>query len=345
MSICRIISALLLTVAATLTPVHAAPIDLADQAPDRYIVLPGDTLWGIAGKFLKQPWRWPEIWRLNKEQIRRPHRIMPGDVIVLSRKAEDGEPQLKLAKLVKLSPQQYVEANRREIPSIPASIIEPFLSQPLIIDVNGLDHAARIVGTQEGRVFLAKGDLAYVSGATDESELWQVYRPGKPLPDPDSENKTTLGYEAFYLGTARRTEAGETAMFEMVDVKQEIGRGDRLLPATTPAMLNYSPHKPSVPINAKVISVYGGVNEAGRHSIIAINRGIDDGVEVGHVVALFRAARNVRTRNENNDKELVTLPEERAGLAFIFRTFERISYALVMETTRPVTILDAVRNP
>jgi hypothetical protein len=343
MSIRRIISALLLSVAASLA--HAAPIELAEQAPDRYIVVPGDTLWGIAGKFLKDPWRWPELWRLNKDELRRPQKLSPGDIIVLSRKSEDGEPQLKLAKPVKLSPQQYSEPMRKEIPTIPANIIEPFLSQPLVVDAAGLEQTARIVGTQEGRVFLARGDHAFVSGATADAEVWQVYRAGKALLDPEAESKEPLGYEAFYLGTARRLQPGETALFEMVDVKQEVGRGDRLLPAVRPALLNYVPHKPAGTIAAKVISVYGGVNEAGRHSIIALNRGTDDGVEIGHVLALFRSARNVRTRNERNEKEMVVLPEERSGLAFVFRTFERISYALVMETNLPVTVLDSARNP
>lgn len=342
MSIRRIISALLLSATACLSPAHAA-IDLIDQAPDRYIVVPGDTLWSIAGRFLKDPWRWPELWRLNKDELRRPQRLTPGDIIVLNRKSSDGEPQLKLAKPFKLSPQQYIEPNSKTIASIPANIIEPFLAQPLIVEEHTLDNAARIVGTQEGRVFLARGDHAYVAGAAADVELWYVYRPGKALLDPDT--RQPLGYEAFHLGTARKINAGEQALFEIVDVKQEIGRGDRLLPATRPDLLSYVPHKPSSEISGKVISVYGGVNEAGRYSIIAINRGLADQLEIGHVVALYRSARSTRTRDENNQRETVILPEERSGLAFIFRTYEHVSYALVMETTRPVTVLDTVHNP
>lgn len=342
MSIRRIISALLLSVAATLSPAHAA-IDLADQAPDRYIVVPGDTLWSIAARFLKDPWRWPELWRLNKDELRKPQRLTPGDIIVLNRNGTDGDPQLKLAKVVKLAPQQYVEANSKAITSIPANFIEPFLAQPLIVEEHTLDDVARIVGTQEGRVFLARGDHAYVAGAAADIEMWHVYRRGKALLDPES--KQPLGYEAFHLGTARQIQPGDQALFEIVDIKQEVGRGDRLLPATRPELLNYLPHKPETNIAAKVISVYGGVNEAGRFSIIAINRGSADKLETGHVLALYRSSRTTQSRDEDNRRAMVTLPEERSGLAFVFRTFAHISYALVMETTRPVTVLDTARTP
>ncbi len=342
MSIRRIISALLLCVTATLSSAHAA-IDLADQAPDRYIVVPGDTLWSIAARFLKDPWRWPELWRLNKDELRKPQRLTPGDIVVLKRHSDDGEPQLTLAKPIKLSPQQYVEANNKAIASIPANFIEPFLAQPLIVEEHTLDNAAKIVGTQEGRVFLARGDHAYVADAAADVEMWHVYRPGKALLDPDT--RQPLGYEAFHLGTARQLQAGVQGLFEIVDVKQEVGRGDRLLPAQRPELLNYIPHKPETNIAAKVISVYGAVNEAGRFSIIAINRGTADQLEIGHVLALYRSARTAQSRDENNQRTTVTLPEERSGLAFVFRTFAHISYALVMETTRPVTILDTARTP
>jgi hypothetical protein len=138
---------------------------------------------------------------------------------------------------------------------------------------------------------------------------------------------------------------GNPATFEMVAVKQEVGRGDMLIPATRPQHISYVPHRPQQPIAAKVISIYGGINDAGRNSVIALNKGLADGIEIGHVLAVFKAERTVRTRNENDEKELVRLPEERAGLIFVFRTYERVAYALVMETSRPITRLDSVRNP
>ena len=189
----RIISALILAVAASLCNAAEPPIQLADNAPDRHIVVPGDTLWGISGKFLKEPWRWPEIWRLNKEQIKNPHRIYPGDIIVLDKDA-DGKPRLSLAnRNTKLQPQIYAEQLRQEIPPIPPNLIEPFISQPLVIEADGLAKAAKIVATQQDRVILGNGDTAFVTNAQPDQQRWQVYRPGKALLDP--ETRETLGYE------------------------------------------------------------------------------------------------------------------------------------------------------
>jgi hypothetical protein len=336
----RIISALILAMAATLCNAAEPPLQLADNAPGRHIVVPGDTLWGIAGKFLKEPWRWPEVWRMNREQIKNPHRIFPGDVIVLDRDA-DGNPRLSVQN-AKLQPQVYSEQISTAIPSIPPNAINPFLSAPLIVEANALDDAARIVATQQDRVFLGNGDTAYVANADPSKEEWQIYRKGRVLPDP--ETKEPLGYEAFYLGTARQIEPGDPAIFEIITSKEEIGRGDRLLPATPPPLLSYMPHKPEQPVDGRIISVYGGVNEAGQYSIVSLNLGSQNGLEIGHVLALQRN-RVVVQRDENGNKENVRVPNERYGLVFVFRTFERISYALVMQSDGSVKINDFIRKP
>ena len=336
----RIISALILATAAALCSAAGQELQLADNAPTRHIVVPGDTLWGISGKFLKEPWRWPEIWRMNREQIKNPHRIYPGDVIVLDRDA-DGQPRLS-TQSARLRPQIYSEQLSKAIPSIPPNAIDPFLSAPLIVEADGLDKAARIIATQQDRVFLANGDLAYVVNADPATEMWQVYRKGRPLPDP--ETKEILGYEAFYLGTARQTEPGDPATFEIITLKEEIGRGDRLLPAVPPTLVNYVPHKPEQNIDGRLMSVYGGVNEAGRFSIVSLNKGTLDGVEIGHVLALQRN-RVIVQRDEEGRKESVKVPEERYGLIFVFRTFDRISYALVMQSKGSVVVNDHARTP
>ena len=337
----RIIATLLLAVAASSASAQESP-RLADNAPDRHIVVPGDTLWGIAGKFIQEPWRWPEIWRLNKDQIKNPHRIYPGDVIVMVT-GEDGKPQLKLAKPVKLQPRQYSEAIQEEIPTIPQHVIEPFLSQPLVVEVDGLDKEARIVATQEERVYLGNGDKAFVINAREPSELWQIYRPGIPLKDP--ENQEILGYEAFYLGTARLLQPGEPAVMEMVNVTQEVGKFDRLIPAGRPPLITYAPHKPSTPVEARLISVYGGVGTGGRYSVITLSKGAKQGMEVGHVLALYRSEQNYQHRNEQGEQEAVRVPAQRYGLVFIFRVFEKISYALVMDAKVPISLADTARNP
>jgi len=321
----------------------AAALELADAAPDRHIVLPGDTLWSISTKFLKQPYRWPEIWRLNQEQISNPQRIYPGQVVILDRKGD--QPQLKIADPVatlKAAPQIYSESNRREISSIPQQAIEPFLSEPLVAEPGQLDSAPRIVATQEDRVYIGKGDLAYVTGVKDKAQLWQIYRPGKPLIDP--ENKETLGYEAFYLGSASLVREGEPTTFEVITSRREIGRGDHLLPAPRLDVISYMPHAPAKAVSGRLVSVYGGVGQAGRDSIVTLSRGKRDGLEVGHVLALSRAGAEISNRHEGK-KEVHRLPDERYGLVFVFRVFERVSYALVMNVTRTVEIGDVVANP
>lgn len=336
----RIISALLLAVTATCATA-AEPIQLADNPPDRHIVVSGDTLWGIAGKFMKEPWRWPEIWRLNKSEIKNPHRIYPGDVVLLD--LSGGTPRLKIAKPIKVQPQVYAEALKKEIPSIPPHVIEPFISKPLIVEPGDLDKAPKIVATQEDRVLIANGDKGFVTGIEDVSTVnWQVFRPGKPLKDPVTGE--ILGYEAFFLGDAKLESPGVPAIVRIQQAKEEIGRGDRLIPAGPPTLASYVPHKPEQIVEGRIVSIYGGVQEGGPHSVIAINQGIRDGMEIGHVLALYRT-RISQGYDENGRRTSVTLPEERYGLAFVFRTFDRISYALVMETSRSVIVNDAVKNP
>jgi len=324
-------------------------IRLQENAPDRYVVEKGDTLWGIANKFLKDPWRWPDVWRINQEQIKNPHWIYPGNVIVLDRRAMP--PQLQLeAGTVKLSPQVHSELLAAQaIPPIPSRAIEPFLSQPLIIESNGLDNAPRIVATQENRVHLGTGGIAYVSGmGSAPSGLWQVYRPGRPLVDPES--KKTLGIEAVFLGTVRVIRDGDPATVQIVSSKQEITAGNRLVPATAPTVSQYVPHAPGKETRGRVIGLYDGLAtaEGGRDSVISINRGKRDGLESGHVLAIYRSVVAVDQQNRPVSRDAaptVKLPDERYGLILVFRTFDAVSYALVMESSRPVQPGDIVQAP
>jgi hypothetical protein len=322
------------------------PLALKADAPDRYVVVPGDTLWRIAERFTDSPWRWPELWNLNKDQIRNPHRIYPGNVIVLDR----ARAQLALAETRRLSPRVRAESTAREaIPSIPPQAIEPFLSRPLLVEPDGLDKAPTIVATEESRVVVGNGGRAFVRGLAGSSEeTWYLYRRGSALVDPDT--NTTVGYEAIYLGTARVARRGETSTIEMTTVTQEIGVGDRLVPAGKPQPVNYAPHAPQAAIQGRVISIYGGVGrvgEAGPQAVVALNRGKADGLELGHVLALYRSAGEVADASKPKDApdRMMALPEERYGLVFVFRVFERVSYALVMQLGRPVKPLDVVRNP
>jgi hypothetical protein len=337
----RILSALILAGAAMLCNAADQPLQLATNAPERHVVVPGDTLWDISARFLRDPWRWPEIWRMNRQQIKNPHRIYPGDVIVLDRDAS-GNPLLRVED-GKLRPKIYSEPMMVPIPPIPPNEIEPFISAPLIVEANGLDNAARIVATQEDRVFLGNGDSIYVENADPAEKHWQIYRKGKALHDP-ADREQILGYEAFYLGTANQVKAGQPATFTILSAKQEIGRDDRLIPAIKPPLVEYIPHRPDSMVDGRIIDVYGGVGEAGRGSIVSLNKGVQDGLEIGHVLALERN-RIITQRDENDNKVSVQIPPERKGLVFVFRTFERISYALVVQAEGTVEVNDFVRTP
>jgi LysM domain len=340
--------------------VHAqGDLQLQENAPDSYVVQKGDTLWSIAVKFLKDPWRWPEIWRLNQEQIRNPHEIVPGSTIVLDRTGAgaggDGQPQLRLqlgrgGATERLSPKVRSEPLAAEaIPAIPPNVIEPFLTQPLVIESGGLARAPRIIATQESRVYLGSGGIAYVSGfGRSDAPVWQVYRQGKPLVDPD--NNRTLAYEAVYLGTARITKTGEPATVQIVSAKQEISAGDRLVAAGPPAPIQYVPHSPKTALKGRVIGLYDGLatSEGGPYSIVSINKGARDGVEHGHVLALYRRGATVPDPDSGRSRDTAPkfqLPDERYGLVFVFRIFDNVSYALVMESSRPLTPGDVVQTP
>ncbi len=326
------------------------PIELAPDAPDRHIVVPGDTLWGIAAKFLKDPFRWPDVWRMNNEQVKNPHRIYPGQVVILDRSGTD--PRLKLGQLVKLEPQVRSSAPPKEIPAIPSQAIEPFLSQPLVIDLVQFQSAPRIVATQENRVFTGNGDLIYAAGVDPAIRQWQIYRPGKPLVDPDTKDpdnpdkQVVLGVEAIFLGNARTVSAAdEVTTLEVTSVKQEIGRGDQLVPASRPEVMSYMPHLPTQPVSGRIMSLYGGVGEGGPNSIVTLSRGKQDGLEMGHVLAIYRAGMAVTNRFDDDKPQIHVLPDERYGILFVFRVFDRVSYALVVESSRSVLPGDRVSPP
>ncbi len=331
------------------TPAPTTEIRLQENAPDRYVVQRGDSLWSIAAKFLKEPYRWPEIWRMNQEQVRNPNRIYPGDVIVLDR-SQSASPQLSLVDSVKLSPSVRANSLAGEaIPTISPKVIEPFLTQPLVIDANGLDKAPRIVGTEENRVHLGSGGIAYATGLGQETgTVWQVYRTGKPLIDPDT--RATLGHEAIFLGTAQVRRAGDPATIQILSARQEISTGDRLI-ATQPGMLkSYVPRAPATMIRGRIIGLYNGIDtsETGRGSIVTINKGKRDGIEDGHVLAIARAGGSIVDPQSSKSRDTAPtfrLPDERYGTLFIFRVFDAISYALVMDSSRPVTPADIVQTP
>jgi hypothetical protein len=326
---------------------------LAANAPDSYTVKRGDTLWDISSIFLTSPWRWPELWGMNKEQIANPHLIYPGQMLRLVK--TDGRARLEIAggdagqagDVVRLSPTaRDVGGERDAIPSIPNRVIEPFLSRPAIISPDELDKFARIVATQEQRVYVGVGDTAYARGIADETiERYAIFRPARPLYDPDDvERRRPIAYEAFYLGLGQITKGGDPATLRILESKEEIGMGDRLAPVTRVPVMHYVPRRPEQPVDGRIVSIYSGLNETGTQSIVALNRGARHGVEVGHVLALLDTGETILDRTSSR-REYIKLPDERIGHMFVFRVFDEISYALVLRVTKPVKVGDRFTQP
>ncbi|WP_287914401.1 LysM domain-containing protein [Tibeticola sp.] len=350
---------------------RGVPLDeIAPNAPDQYTVQRGDTLWAISGLYLKRPWRWPELWGMNLADIRNPHLIYPGQVLRLVRR--DGRAMLETPSeppLVKLSPRVRAESLAdAPIPTLPPHLIEPFLAEPVVLDEKEFESAPRIVATRENSVLLSRGDLAYARGpagkplSTDpgEPKAYRVYRDLRPLKDPASGE--ILGYEAQFVGRAR-LQRGESvseapgpdgkpeglpvpATIEIVSAKEEIRTGDRLLPEPERSFRSYAPHAPAGEVDARIVSVYGSaVRFAAQNQVVTINRGIQDGIDTGTVLAVLSAGARVVDRGGPEGPTELRLPDERNGLLMVFLPFERVSYALLLQIADGVKVGDRVVQP
>lgn len=342
----HIIALLLLCCLASVA--QADDIQLQDGHPDRYVVVKGDTLWGISAKFLKDPWRWPQIWKMNREQIKNPHLIYPGDVVVLDFDS-NGQPQLRLLReTITLEPGTIVEPlEKKAIPTISPSAIAPFLTQPLVVTEQELKGAPSIVGSAGGNLTLTAGNTIYVDRLQEGSGLnWQIFRKGNPLVDPDT--KEYLGIETVYLGDARAVRYGEPATIEIVRPKEDVYKGDKLFKMPDTVMNSFVPRAPESDVAGRIIAAYGAIAELGPNSIVIINRGKDDGLAEGHVLTIYRPGKVVADPLTATDKaapKQLLLPDERLGLLMVFRAFNRVSYAIIMKTEIPVNVLDVVRTP
>ncbi len=347
-------------------PVRAAEdnVALKPDHPDRYTVVKGDTLWGISGRFLKNPWQWPEVWKLNPG-IKNPHLIYPGDVVVL--RYVDGKPELTVLRnekvapepasaapapdaaparpVVKLSPRIHAEPLEKAIPTIPPNAIAPFLTQPLVVTDTELEQAGYVGVGLDNRIALGNHSEFYARGLKDKShEFYQIFRKGKPIRNPNNP-EDILGHEAVYLGDAKRLDANEPTKFVVTRVKQEIIPGDRLVASSRKVALPYYyPRPPKTKVEGKILSALSDVatTEIGPQAIVAINLGTREGIEEGNVL---RVLYHTGTAKDPVTREVYRLPDEEAGLLMVFRTFERVSYALVMSATRPLHPLDTVATP
>lgn len=326
---------------------EADKAQVSENAPDSYVVKRGDTLWGISGMFLKQPWRWPEVWKMNQDQIRNPHLIYPGQIVVLDRNG----PTLSLGRnlgpgnTVKLSPQVYSTPADSPITSVPLDAIRSFLVEPLVTEDDDHPNKPTVVAIQEERVIAGTGDIVYGKNLNADVPAWDIYRRGKPIVDPVG--KQVLGYEAQFVGTAQVTQPernGVAAEMKMVSAKQEVVPGDRMMPAAKSELLAAPPHAPAKGTETAIASIYGGVGVGGRNSVIVLAGGKNIGLEPGHVLALSRAGGTTVYRGDGKAQQ-IALPDMPLGLAYVFRTFNRVSYALVMEANGPVRTGDKAATP
>ncbi|MNY85002.1 LysM domain/BON superfamily protein [compost metagenome] len=343
---------------------------LNPSAPASYTVQRGDTLWRISGLFLRQPWRWPELWGMNLQSIANPHLIYPGQVLYLEK---DGDyARLTTARngaspTVKLSPRVRSESlSDLALPTLQMHIIEAFLAEPLVIDSDTVANAPRIIAGEDDRSMLSPGDRAYVRGpstaplvyAEGASRSYRLFRQATPLHDPIT--KEVLGYEAQYLGQVE-LERGETpgiatqkdalpvnvpGTVNIRKVKEEIRPGDRLLPEPARQYLSYAPHAPQTAVQAHVVSIYGStsVRYGTQYQVVAINKGTQDGMAPGMVLALMTTGQTLVDKTDPQ-RATVQLPSEENGLAMVFRSFDRVSYALIMDIQRGVQVGDLLATP
>ncbi len=326
--------------------------------PDRYTVVKGDTLWDISARFLRDPWRWPDIWKANP-QVANPHLIYPGDALALT--FNNGVPELHLERVgegrgatIKLSPRVRSEPVARAIPTIPLNVIQPFLTRPRVVTKEEMEAAPYIVQSADEHLIAATGNRVYVRGIKDgeAAERYTVLRLGQAYRDPDasaeakSKQQDILGYEAVYVADAVLQRSGDPATFVLDGSRQEAHNGDRLLPAITQEQeASFQPRAPGGDVRGRIISVIGGVSQVGQYQVVVLNLGQQQGMQAGHVLTAYQAGREVRDLGSPDPKDTVRLPDEQAALLMIFRPFERVSYALVMQATRPLRVGDKVRSP
>ncbi len=335
--------------------------ELAADAPDSYTVKRRDTLWDISKLFLKSPWRWPELWGMNLQQIKNPHLIFPGQVLYLDK--SNGTARLRVAEqvgvtagpngTVKLSPRVREGSLDDAITTVPVHLLESFFNEAVIFDTSEeLLRAPRVVATQEGRVMLSRGETAYVRGDIGGRRDWRLFREPKPLRDPTTHE--VLGYEAAYVGTLELMKEGLEgtgadgqpvvipSTFTVSSIRQEASVGDRLSPVPPREFDNLVPHAPKQDVAGQIVSIYGESLTAGQNQIVALNRGASEGVDRGQVLALWRDGAAAKDKLTG---QMMKLPDERHGLLFVFRVFEHMSYALILNVQEPVKPGDRFTQP
>ncbi len=321
-------------------------VEFKASAPEQYTVVHGDTLWDLSNRFLVQPWYWPEIWYLNP-QINNPHLIYPGDVISIF--YVGGKPYLTVGdgpRVTKLSPKVRGEDIDAQVYGIPIPAIQQFIIRPRVVSEETLDNAPYILSSIEERLAFGAGDRVYARGFNgDPQGQYTVFRKGEALYDPKTDE--LLGFEAIIVGDGEIIRADDPATFDLAQTKREALRGDRLLPVDFSEVdTEFVPHAPPENTHGHVISLFDAISQVGTFQVVALSLGERNGIEKGHVLDINQAGRVVADPFEKPGSLVdVDLPEESAGRAMVFRTFEKVSYALIMETSRSIQYGDSATSP
>lgn len=336
----------------------AEPIVVQENRPQRYVVVEGDTLWDISSKFLRDPWRWPEVWQINP-QVENPHLIYPGDVLMLLfvdgqpvvvRAGADGEPVMDPTEgrvstgkypTVKLAPRIREEALGSAIATLPVDAIAQFLIRPYVLEEDELEDSPYVVAFADEHIAGGTDYRAYVRGIQDNTiGRYAVLRPGEEMRNEAGE---LLGYSALHVGDGSIQRLGDPATLLLTDTNREVLPGDRLVPTDdTPLDVTFLPRPPEEQIEASIIDVIDGVSQIAQFQVVIIDHGRLDGLEPGHVMAIYRRGEEIRDTVEGG---WVMTPDERAGLLMVFRTYDRVSFALVVDAFRPIHRFDRVTNP
>lgn len=330
-----------------------APVRLTSNHPDQYVVQKGDTLWDISTMFLEDPWFWPEIWFVN-EQIENPHLIYPGDILNLVWMdgrpriiVEPGERRVDRGDSIRVSPRIRYEDLDEAITTIPYGAIKAFLSRPAVLPADQVKKMPYILSSKDKHLISGSGNTIYARGFSTPPEIGEVFNVvqiGDELRDPDDND--LIGYDGVYAGEARTTRTGDPASLILITTTREVLNGNRLLRDNQTLPLNFFPSAPARQIDGSIISILDAISVTGSNQIVVINRGARHGIEEGNLLTILQKGDVVSDRFEGGIfDEKVTLPDEPAGMMMVFKTFDRISYGLIVEATSEIRKYDLVRNP
>lgn len=343
-SFLRLVGGCLLVIATGVSAVELRP-----GHPDVYPVKEGDTLWDISSAFLKDPWLWPELWHVNP-QIKNPHLIYPGDLIKLV--YIDGKPSLTIERgpmvfkkgdTVKVTPQIRSEPLKSVIPAIPLELIQSFLVNNRVMTEEEIDSSPYILAGDESHIVMGLGDYLYARGDWENAhQAYGIYRKGPAYVDPETQE--VLGFAALDKGMARmETVEGDIARMKVTDSKEDIRPKDRLIPTEERKVDSiFYPKSPDGEVNGEILHVFSGVRNVSQNDVVVINRGAREGMMIGDVLAVKTKGEVVKDRITG---ELVKLPDQRRGIMMIFRTFEKVSYGLILRSEAPLSVGDVVTNP